>query len=60
MAADDREEHPAEDRVTELLDRLAELLRQLPHDRQQEFREYLDGKIKQGEADDGGDAAEGD
>lgn len=60
MAANDREEHPAEDGVKELLDRLADLLRSLPPDRQEAFREYLDDKIKQeGEADNGGDAAQG-
>lgn len=60
MATDDGAEHPAEGRVKELLDRLAEILRQLPPDRQEAFREYLDGKIKQeGEADDGRDVAKG-
>lgn len=58
MAADDSAEHPDEGRVKDLLDRLAAILRGLPADRQQAFREYLDEQIK--EADHGGDAAEGD
>ncbi len=57
MAADDRPEHPDESQINELLDRLAELLRNLPPDRQQEFREYLREQI---ETDAGRNAAEGD
>lgn len=57
MAADDRPEHPDESHISELLDRLAELLRNLPPDRQQEFREYLREQI---ETDAGRNAAEGD
>ena len=56
MAADDRTEHPDEGRVKELLDRLAEILRSLPPDRQKAFREYLDEQIEREEADDGRDA----
>lgn len=59
MATDNGAEHPSEDRVKELLDRLAAILRGLPADRQQAFREYLDEQIEQEESDNGRDAAEG-
>jgi hypothetical protein len=58
MAADDREKHRSPGRVRKLLDRLAEILRGLPPDRQEAFREYVD---EQAEADDdGGGTEEGD
>ena len=60
MAADDRAKHRAKGRVKKLLDRLAEILRGLPPDRQKAFREYLDGKAAQEEKDDGGDVEDGD
>ncbi len=53
MAADDRAEHPDEGRVKEMLDRLAEILRSLPPDRQKAFREYLDEQIEHEKAVDG-------
>ncbi len=59
MAADDPAQHPDEGRVKELLDQLAELLRRLPPDRQEAFREYLDDKIKMEEVDDGRETADG-
>jgi hypothetical protein len=60
MAADDREEHPSPGRVRKLLDRLAEILRGLPPDRQEAFREYLDEQAEGEDDDDGGGAEEGD
>lgn len=57
MATDDRAEHSDEGRVRELLDRLAEILRALPTDRQKAFREYLDEQVQKD--DDGGNAAKG-
>ena len=59
MATDDGSEHPSESRIKELLDRLAELLRELPPDRQKAFQEYLDEQIEK-EGDDGGDNQESD
>ncbi len=46
MAADDDPEHPQEERIKAMLDRLAEILRGLPPDRQKAFREYLDEEIR--------------
>jgi hypothetical protein len=45
--------------VRKLLDRLAEILRGLPPDRQEAFREYLDEQAEK-ENDDGGVTEEGD
>ena len=58
MEAHQREGNPSEGRIKQMLDDLAEILRSLPTDRQDAFREYLDERIKQ-EEDDGGDSAEG-
>ena len=60
MAADDHPQHPEEDRIKQMLDRLAEILRQMPADRQKAFRDYLDEQIEQEGEDDGGDVAAGD
>jgi hypothetical protein len=60
VATDDGTKHPEkEGRVKELLDRLADVLRGLPPDRQQAFQEYLNEQIAK-EADNGGDPAEED
>ena len=60
MAADDRPEHTDEDRIKDMLDRLVEILRELPPDRQKAFEEYLREQVeKDREADDRGDPEEG-
>jgi hypothetical protein len=53
MATHDDQEHFEEERVKQLIDRLAEILKGLPPDRQQAFREYLREQTES-EADDGG------
>jgi len=60
VAADDRAEHPEKDRrVKELLDHLAEVLRSLPSDRLEAFKEYVDEQTKR-EGDHGRDSPQGD
>ena len=61
MGSHERKGHPGEGRIKKLIDELAEILRGLPPDRQEAFREYLDAQIKQEEGEhDGRDPAETD
>lgn len=59
MAAHDHPEYSEKARVRGLFDQLAERLRELPADRQEAFREYLDEQIRK-EENYGRDSAAGD
>jgi hypothetical protein len=60
VAENDREKHPDEKRIAELMDRLAAILRAQPPDRQAAFLEMLNEQIEREAEDAGRDAADSD